>query len=159
MCEQINQDQALTTRKRRRLARKFYKEEPLFAFHRISEMVSDYNLTLFIRDIKPTQKSKFRKSKIRKQVPARWEFHQEMVRSLNVKKPSNKLITKILLNHENKAKAFPYKRKFGEKTFLRLLPVEWNLTQVRSTILEMEKIKDLEALQQYWKEATKYSCR
>ncbi len=151
-------ERILTTRQRRRLARKMEREQPLFAFVLLCEMVTDYSVETFIRDIQPTKRSKYRKGKSIKLVRARHELHQELVRLLDVKNPSNKTVTHLMLNHENKTKPFIFRKKIGEETFRVVFDRNWPLTLVRQTASELLSIKTIEELNARWKEITRWSA-
>src|SRR5687768_6829976 len=69
-------DLATNTRKRRRLARRLIKEQPLFAFEWLSSKIPRYDLSTFNRDTRPTTG---RRSKARRILSARIELHNALL--------------------------------------------------------------------------------
>lgn len=141
-------DLASNTSKRRRLARRLSKEQPLFAFHILDSLITGYTAATFLRDSRPT---KSRAGK--RQLPnARMELHQELIDRILVGTANSKSVNQLHLNWANRTKPFTFV-KFGERY---RFPNRWPLAKVRACSLEMYKINTREDLDSYWSKTTSF---
>lgn len=141
-------DLETNTRKRRRLARRLIKDQPLFAFSVLATHIPGYQVKTFQRDIRPV---KGRKAKGRR-ISARRELHAALLEKLDITNPQNRIVTKILLNWENLSKPFTF-QKFGMSY---KFPRDWSLNQVQRTSLAMLKISSAAELEAFWNNQTSF---
>lgn len=141
-------DLASNTRKRRRLARRLFKEQPLFAFHILSQLIKDYSVTTFIRDIRPTRGTPGKS----RPKSARMEFHDELLQKVKSGDIDNKTVTRLHINWEHRSKPFTY-HAFG---IIYTFPRNWRLKQIRHAAIQMQQAKDLQALDKIYDQLTSY---
>jgi hypothetical protein len=140
------------TRKRRRLARRLNAEQPLFAFDILRSQMPGYDVFTFDRDCWPTRKQKGK----RKPISARMELHNLLISKLDPTKPSNKLVTKIMLNWENINK--PFKIEFRKHQLIYTFPKHMALSHVQRIAMTMQTLQTIHELDEYWKKNTSYGA-
>jgi len=141
-------DLETNTRKRRRLARRLAKEQPLFAYLIMCKLIKGYKLSSFNRDSKAT-KSFRAKHKVQS---ARKEFHEELVTKIHAGPIENKVITRLHLNWNHKTKPFTFFRFGVTYTF----PRSWSLKQIRQASLQMQQAQDLTSLDKLFDNLTSF---
>jgi hypothetical protein len=139
-------DLATNTRKRRKLARRWIAEEPLYAYGKLSELIPGYDRETFERDCKPTKGRRGKK----KPMTARMEMHRQLVAKLDISNPANKLVTKLMLNWENIRK--PFTIEFPKYNMVYTFPKGWPLDKIQRAAKEMQQQSrvSLDAIDKYW---------
>lgn len=147
-------DIATNTRKRRRLARRFMAEEPLFAFDRLSKLLdTNYDFNSFLRDSRPTA-GKRKRSK--QNFTNRMEFHNELLLKLDLN-GDNRIVTRLMLNWENIKK--PMVMKFKVSDFEEIIykcPKNWPLNYLRKIYAQMSALNTHEEREELWKKVTSF---
>jgi hypothetical protein len=131
------------TRARRRIARKMYKNNPLYAFKVMKEAMPGYDYDTFWRDCQPTKKGKSRvpysakKEWIRKQIKRIDELNQRQINSL-IDQMYNGTDWRIEVNTSDGIYVLTFDQKTSPNT-LHLF-VEW-INQKRRSIKEIDEYR------------------